>query len=426
MSMRGTRRPSVVPITAPSFPTPPRPHVYRKIAYTFIGFTVLIVLAVVWLSSVHAEVVVKVKRTPVALDAKVIVAKETSSGQIPGRVVQGVFEKIQEFTVQQASSTEPALTPPPAPPPGGGVTEVLVAKGTVRIFNKYSRSQTLVKTTRLLTTDNKLYRIDKQVVIPSGGEVSVGVYADQPGAEFAIGPSKFTIPGLWIDLQKFIYAESDAAFTAVPSKAPAPAPTPVPKPVKPAKNAGPVVSAADIEAAYKTLTDAVLGQAKKQLASELNDAKLSDATYAWKVTEKKSNVSAGQSAETFLASIKLEVTMVAYAKEDMIALVRSKVKEKIPDGREILPFKEDDVTYEVESADVGKESATVRITANAEYRLNAANPLLQKSIVAGKTKTEAEQILKAVEGVEDATVTIAPRWMSKIPALQDRIEMKIE
>ena len=368
----------------------------------------------------------KVRRHAVLLDTKVTVAKETSSGQIPGRVFMGVFEKIQEFSIQQASTTESDATKAPAAPvERTGDQEVLIAKGNVRIVNKYSRAQTLVKTTRLLTSDGKLYRIDKQVVIPSGGEVSVSAYADQPGAEFAIGPSKCTIPGLWIDLQKFIYAESDAAFTAVPFKVSSTPPVAT-KPAAAAKSVGPLVRAADVEDAYQTLTDVLLGQAKKQLLAELNDPRLSGSLFAWKVLEKKSNVSVGQRTDTFLASLKLEVTMVAYAKEDMIALVRSKLKEKVPDGREILPFQEDGVTFAIESADVSKESASVKISANAVYRLNAANPLLQKSIIAGKTKVEAERILKAVEGVEDASVTIAPRWMSKIPALQDRIELKIE
>ena len=441
--MRGSRRPSVVPITSPSFPTPPRPSVYRNIAYTFIGFTVVIVLAVVWLSSVHAEIVVKVKRETASLDTKVTVAKQTSPGQIPGRVVQGVFEKIQEFSVKaEATSTEPVATsssmipsPPSstASPTASPSNESVLAKGTVRIVNHYAKSQTLVKTTRLLTSDGKLYRIDKQVVIPSGGEASVGVYADQVGAAFAIGPTKFTIPGLWIDLQKLIYAVSDQPFLAVSTKGlpPTPTPAPAPKTTRPSTNpsikkSGNVVKPSDLEDAYRTLSATLLEQAKKQLTAELGDAKFNDAIFSTKIIEKKSNASVGQSTDTFLASVKLEVTMVAYAKEDMLALIRSKLKEKIPSGREILPFQADDVQYTVTSSDLKQETADVTISARGTYRLTTESPLLQKNIIAGKTKSEAEQILKAIDGVESVRVTISPGWMSKIPSLKDRIEMKVE
>jgi hypothetical protein len=216
------RRPGSVHINAPSFPTISQPSVYRRIAYTFIALTVVIVLAVLWLTSVKAEVLVKVKRDRVRLDGVVEVAKEPKTGQIPGRVVQGVFEKVQEFPVLGAAgepvdpTKTPTTTPAPVVTPVPVVNENVIAKGTVRIVNKYSKSQTLVKTTRLLTSDNKLYRIDAQVVVPPGGEVSVGVYADKPGSQFVLtGPQKFTIPGLFVDIQQYIYAESDAAFQAV-------------------------------------------------------------------------------------------------------------------------------------------------------------------------------------------------------------------
>ncbi len=427
MSMRGNRRPSVVPITAPSFPTPPRPSAYRKIAYTFIAFTVLIVLAVIWLSSVHAEVIVKVKRETAPLDAQVTLSKQATSGQIPGRVVQGVFEKIQEFSVQPAATSTPEHTPPATDAATSSNGGMMIAQGHVRIVNHYAKSQTLVRTTRLLTGDGKLYRIDKQVVIPSGGEALVSVYADQPGTSFAISPTKFTIPGLWIDLQKLIYAVSDETFVAVPSKQSPSHPKLIkPSPKTTIKTSGNVVAPADVEAAYAALTGALLEQAKKQLTAELGDAKFSDAVFSIKTLEKKSNVSVGQQADSFLASVKGEVTMVAYAKEDMLALIRSKVKEKIPNGREILPFKSDDVQYTITFVDGKNETATVAISAHAFYRLTAESPLLQKNVLTGRTVSEAEQILKAIDGVESARVTISPRWMSKIPTLKDRIDLKIE
>ena len=51
-----------------------------------------------------------------------------------------------------------------------------------------------------------------RVVVPARGQVSVSVYADQPGASGNIGPSKFTIPGLNEEKQKVIYASSSVAM----------------------------------------------------------------------------------------------------------------------------------------------------------------------------------------------------------------------
>jgi hypothetical protein len=64
--------------------------------------------------------------------------------------------------------------------------------------------------------------------------------------------------------------------------------------------------------------------------------------------------------------------------------------------------------------------------AGGAYRLTGSSPGLQKSVVAGKDPKEAEDLLKSIEGVEDAHVTIKPKWFGKIPSLKDRIDVKIE
>jgi len=443
MNIRGHRRPNVVPITAPSFPTPPQPHIYRKIAYTFAAFTVLIIIAVLWLSSVRAEVNVKVKRTVIKYDGTVEIAKAPSSGQIAGRVVQGTFDSgMQAFDVQENTSTaavpvtteERASAPVTLPTTSVTATdEKVVARGTVRVINKYSRPQTLVKSTRLLTSDNKLYRIDKTISIPSKGEVSVGVYADKAGSEYAIGPTQFTIPGLWIDLQKFIYAVSDDAFVGTPGVGtvqPEIAPKPVAvKPAAPAAGASTstkIVTEGNLRDAESVLKDAAFEQAKRTLAAELGETKFTGVVYFTKLIDKKFTVKAGDRADRFMASVKLDVTAVYYPPEDMSAFIRGKLKEKIPEGREFLPFNDQSVRYALESADAKSESASIHVSSDAEYRLTSASPALQKAAVAGKSKDEAIAALQALEGVDSVKVIMHPSWMSKIPTLKDHIDLKVE
>lgn len=438
MTLRGSRRPHVVPITAPSFPTAPRTNLYRNIAYSFIAFTVVIVLAVLWLSSARATVVVRTKRTPIQYDGGVEIARQPQSGQIPGRVVQGVFEKIQEFEVGGVIATSTPLEVPPllASPPAPSSTPatpapVVLARGTVRIFNKYSRPQTLVRTTRLLTADQKLYRIDRTIRLEPGEEVDVPVYADKNGAEFVIGPTRFTIPGLFVDLQKFIYAESSAAFQAVAVGAATSAPPSAPvRPATPTPTrsvSGKIVTQVDMDTAERLLREAVMEQAKKTLGADLGLANAQVVYLVRNADRFKTNVSVGQSADTFLASLKLDVTAVFYPKEDVLSLVRLKLKEKIPDGREFSPpGNGDGFTLEVQSADPKTEVATIHLKAEGAYRLTPSSPGLQKSVVAGKEPEEAVAILKSIEGVEDAQVTVRPKWFGKIPSLKDRIEMKIE
>lgn len=429
MNIRGPRRPHVVPITAPSFPTPPRTNLYRNIAYTFIALTAIVVVAVLWLSSVRAAVTIKTRRTPVEFQGAVEIAKTPSPGQIPGRVLQGVFEKIQEFEVQPpvvASTTAEVVTPEPDAPPKP--PQRVIAKGRVRIVNTYSRDQPLVKTTRLLTEDKKLYRIEKNIQVPAHSEVEVDVYADQPGEEYAIGPTRFTIPGLFVDLQTYIYAVSDAPFVGVPEDGP-PSSTKTSPAVKRVDPNAKIVTQSDLDRAEELVTKAALDEAKRTLAAEVTDPNLSEVIYITKRVDRlKTNVSLGQPADHFLASIKVDVTAIYYPKEDMSALIRLKLREKIPEGREFLPPDDptEATTFTLQTSDPKAEVARVEVASKGSYRITPMSPGLQKSVIAGKGIPDAIAILKSIEGVEDAEITIHPRWYRSIPKLKDHIQVEVE
>lgn len=80
------------------------------------------------------------------------------------------------------------------------------AHGTVRITNNYSSdAQPLIATTRFETSDGKLFRLEKSVVVPGiqsidgkneAGTIETEIVADQAGEEFNIKePTSFFIPG---------------------------------------------------------------------------------------------------------------------------------------------------------------------------------------------------------------------------------------
>lgn len=456
MTVRSPRRSPVVPITTPTFSAPSYASFYRKIAYTFFALTACILIGILWLSSVQATVDVKVRRTPVRSDDAVEISVRPSGGanQIPGRVINLPIRKTQEFEVRgltntaAVSSTAPSLnTPPPtttpliptttpSTPPVSATTSGY-AKGTVTIINNYSKPQTLVAKTRLLTSAGKLFRLDRQVSIPAGGRATAAVTADQTGDSFAIGPSKFTIPGLWIDLQKLIYAESTEAFTVragtggtpAPAPTPAPKPTPVPNPSTSSTTTGGdrlVVTQQNIDDAYQALTDQVVEQAKQTLAASITDARLNGVAYFVNTTAKSATVRPGQVASTFSAQVDVEVIGVFYSAEDMQGLIRTRLSERLPDGQQFAPFNDQDFIYTLESVDKGGETARLRVIANAEYQPTANNPALSPAAIAGKSKDEAIQLLKQVDGVESVDITLRPGWIGKIPRLSDHIKINLK
>lgn len=94
--------------------------------------------------------------------------------------------------------------------PQGVVTNDItgVAEGRVTIYNETPSNQVLIKNTRLLTPDEKLFRLKDRVLIPAFGEIETDIYSDEAGEVGLIDPTGFIIPGLSEDLQKNIYANN--------------------------------------------------------------------------------------------------------------------------------------------------------------------------------------------------------------------------
>ncbi|MBP9869085.1 hypothetical protein KBC59_00815 [Patescibacteria group bacterium] len=377
-----------------SFAPPPSSSAYRNIALSFAGLALVVIIGALWVTSVYARVTVKVKRDSATLQTSIDIAQSPEQGQLRGRVVQGVFEKIQEFAVKDEPSSTPIVN--------------TIVRGKVKIVNNYSKSQTLVKTTRLLTSDGRLYRIDQNVTVDPKESVVVDAYSDEAGANYVLSAgTKFTIPGLWIDLQKHIYAESTTGFSGG---------TEISK----------VVSSVDVTQAQSVLEEAVFEQAKKTLQSEAAVGDEWRVVYIKKVLEKKSNVNPGQQSDQFLASVKLDVTAVYYPQADMDALIRDRLKDKLPEGREFISFDPGAVVYKIESADPKLERAKIGASAQAATRLTANSGQLSKEAIAGLGLDEARTKLMAIEGVEEVDINIRPSWINRLPKSEDRIELKVE
>ncbi len=364
----------------------------------------VVVAIVIWMSTVSAEIRIQSKRDPVSLKTSVEIAKSPEQGQLQGRVVEGIFDKIQEFAVKEQTASSVIAT----------------TTGRVRITNKYSKDQTLIRTTRLLSPDGKLFRINANVNVPSGGTVEVNANSDQTGSSFAIpNGTTFVIPGLWIDLQKLITAEAITPFTGT-------------------AEGTKIVTAEEVDNAQKTLEEAVLAEAKKTLAAEANvpadkiadscpnDAACWSATYVVETLEKKSNVTVGQNTDSFLAQDKIKVTAVYYPRKDMDLLVSGKLKEQLPEGRDLVDVDLRNVAFTLEQTDTKVEKARIGIKIEAYSRLTAQNPALARDQIAGLSLEDAKAKLRQVEGAEFVEITLRPSWARNIPRQKDKIKITIE
>lgn len=374
------------------FPVPQTPGVYKRIAYSFVGVTVVIVAIALWFSSVRASVLITPAKEAMNAEVVVPIAKDPSNGELIGRVVRGAFEETREFTVDTGVAKE----------------EIGTSTGKVSITNTYSVPQPLVKTTRLLTKDGRLYRISEGVTVPAGGSVVVEAYADEEGASYDFTEkTMFTVPGLSSSMQQFVTAVSISPFTG-------------------GKRLVRSLGKSDLEAAQKILTESILEDAKKKLRADVGNPILSESVFVVDSTDVNTSANVGDEADHFLMGIKLSVTGVFYSKTDLDGLVRKKFVDKIPDGRAVLSKDPINATYRVSETDISTERAMVTVNAEVLTIPTTADHLISKEQIAGLPIGEAEAKLQQMNGVEDAVITIHPSWARRLPTLSGRISVKIK
>lgn len=374
-----------------TFSAPIMPALYRNIAYVFVAVTACIVFLALWLSSVRATVWISASKSPTEISSEVTASRNPKENEISARIVQGVFEKVQEFKVNTGSAHSVIGT----------------AMGKVRIFNTYSSSQPLVKTTRLLTKDGRLYRMSESVTVPAGGSVDVEAYADEDGSSFDI-PAKtfFSVPGLSESMQKFVHAESLTAF-------------------KGGERVVRVLTKEDVAKAEEELKTLVLEEGKKQLRTGINDARLGEATFVLGSTEKNTSPSIGNETDSFLLSLKMSVTGVFYAKTDMDAVVRTILETKIPKDRTLVSDNPSKLSYDIDQIDVLNERARVMVHTEVLTKPTAAEGIVSKDVIAGLSLDEAQSRIEAMDGVEDVDIVIRPSWVRRLPQ-KSRITVKVK
>ncbi|HET8580955.1 MAG TPA: hypothetical protein VFL98_00610 [Candidatus Paceibacterota bacterium] len=288
-----------------------------------------------------------------------------------------------------------------------GTEQVSVpASGTITIYNSYSASPVrLVTNTRFETPDGKVFRIHAPITIPgkSGatpGSITATVYADQPGAEYNIGPvDRFTLPGLESspDMHAGIYAHSASAMTG------------------------------GFVGTRPAISDTAKTAAQQQLESQLR-AKVA-AAYA--------SSTAGY-ALTNLASISFSALSVESA-SDGSATVSESANVIVP----ILPrIQLDSFLASQTSATTGSGSVTIADPSTFSFTLASSTATGTQSLgsdpidfsltgtagfvwnvdtgalandLAGKNKAAFQAIVKGYASIDSATASVYPLWSQSFP-----------
>lgn len=369
-------------------------NIYRRIAFSFAALTVILAAAALYFGLAKVTLVIIPAQEKIIDSLAVGIVDQAnnsvmSQGEIQGVVRQAPVELSRIFT---ASGKEVL---------GEEVT------GKVAIINNYVKNQPLVATTRLLSSDQKLFRLKKTVNAPAGGRVEAEVYADEPSPEMAIGPSRFTLPGLWTGLQDKIYGESRA-------------------PMKYSEKIKQVIKQSDIDNAVAELKKDLLAKTKKEAAlayGEYDQIILQADNNSVKL-EPSGKV--GEEKEKFTVKMKILVTVVAFKTDDVLEPAERKLAAALADDREIIEFNRSEMAYALANLDLSQAAATVNVNFTAKAALKDSAGIIKKNNLAGLRLEQVKAYLNGLPQVAGYEIKFFPSFIKKMPKLADRIEIVIK
>lgn len=280
--------------------------------------------------------------------------------------------------------------------------------GTARIVNNYNKNQPLVASTRLLAPDGKLFRIKDTVNVPANGSVEVEIYADKPGAEMAIPPTRFTIPGLWAGLQDKIYAQTDAKIDYQ-------------------QKTQKFIQQIDIDNGVKDLKDGLLKQADAATDAAPKD-KYGQLLY--KVDDNSIGLEFGGKADeekdSFTIKIMAKVIAVGFSREAAETLARQKLIADLSQEKELVEFNKDKIVYNLNSTDVEHGGASIEVNFEGTVMPRGESNIVDKQKLVGLSASQLDEYLASLPTIASFQVDFKPSFIRKVPNLADRIEVVIK
>jgi len=340
------------------------------------------------------------------VNTKLTVDKEAKSSNsvIPGEI----FER--EKTTASVFTTS------------GEISEAEKAEGTVRVYNAYSVSaQVLVATTRFVSADGKLFRTPSRITVPGGhyeggklvpGEVDIKVVADEPGPEYNIGPSTFSIPGFaGTDRYTKFYAKSFQPMEGGYIEK-------VPK-----------VQKADLEEAEEILVKRVKEEAEALLENELASEEISSKYYFLKdgqrieILESFSLAKVGDELEDFNYQVKARIKTLLFLKEDLESFAKEAIISKMPDDME-LHEESLSVKYYAEAVNLDSGKVVLSLDVSAKIYPEIDHFYLKESLK-GKSFLVTKLFLEGQPQLTRVSVKFWPFWVKEVPQDSDKIRFNI-
>ena len=400
------------PVVKPKPSKEPQVMVGKKTKKVFFWFLLLCIIALggafAYIYVPSARVVVAIEEKKNKLDVPVLgKVQETESAQDSQVFPIKLIEKDESVTMEY-------------PTTGSSNVNGQKSRGKVTISNEYSSEpQQLVSTTRLKSQDGKIFRINKDITIPGmstvGGKqepgvIEVEVMADQPGSDFNIEASTFTIPGFegGPKYEKFSAKSSDKMSGGASDG-----------------SSFKAVTAEDIAGAKKKSEEIAKDKIREKLSAELEGGEvLLNEAMEISVVQSSASSKAGEIRDNFEYVVKAHVKAITFSKLDIDKIVRDAYAAQSQNQAAQAKIEDVSLDYAAVTPRYTEKDLSIKVHAEISTKPNFDTEVFKKDIL-GKNSAQIKEILSKYPDISNLDIEFQPQLISRIPQYGQRVTVEI-
>ncbi len=385
-----------------------RSHFYGRFLTGLVALSLVIILVLVFVVLPRASVVVYPKTEPITRDMEITISSQTQQPnpdalQLPGTPVSDTVEVSGKYDSQGKKQVGNR------------------ALGTVQIYNFTRAPLNLKASTTTFTVGSKTYVLTEDVSgirptaykNPYTKEVDeatlsepVEVIAQQGGEDSNVpaGTRMEISNQVFGSKPQFLFAKTATAVTGGTTRYLS------------------VVSEQDIASSQAALGQKLLNELNDKLAGQ--NLSFAQKSYMLEPLSFTTDKAAGAESPSFTATLKAKVTGLAFNQDELKKLISDRIGSTLSADK-VLESSPDPINYKLKSIDLNQNLAviTVHYESKAVYDLDLGDI---KSQLVGKSRQQANEILKSNQQIEQIDITIAPSWQNSFPWFAREIEVRVE
>ncbi len=184
-----------------------------------------------------------------------------------------------------------------------------------------------------------------------------------------------------------------------------------------------VITKEDITQAQDILTKKVVADINNKIKEQ--QMSLVDGAYTVNVTSFTTDKPEGTEAPTFAAQIQLTVTGLAFNESTLRDMVRQRLIMSLGASKSLQDPNADSIVYKIKNIDTA--NGVMQLSLHYESKAIPTIAMTElKNEIAGKSKSEASELILANPDVDRVEITVQPGWQSSLPRFSSKIQLEVK